>query len=344
MSEPTSFGRKGKVPSAPPPGRDRPTPAARMRPGKEPAPLTTRIGLVGCGRWGALILRDLSTLGCSVTVAARNEESRERALAGGASVVGELAALPGDLAGYVVATPTVTHGDIVLRLLPRERPVFVEKPLTADLASARRIAEQGRDRVFVMEKWRYHPGIEALGALARSGELGPPAKLVTSRLQWGYNHADVDPIWILLPHDLGIAREILGRLPPPRMAVAERSADGTVTGMLAVLGDNVALQCDISTRRPRYFRSIELICRDGMAALDDGYADHIRLVRHDGDPTTHALPEERRPVPTELPLYRELAAFVGFCNGGPAPKSTAADGLAAVETILALRTLAGIAD
>lgn len=303
-----------------------------------------RIGLVGCGRWGALILRDLTALGCAVTVAARNEESRQRAVAGGAAVVGELEELPEDLAGYVVATPTATHGEVVERLLARERPVFVEKPLTADAASARRIAERGRDRVFVMEKWRYHPGVEALGEIARSGELGAPVKLVTCRVQWGYNHADVDPVWILLPHDLGIAREILGRLPPPRMAVAERAADGMVTGLLAVLGDNVALQCDISIRRPRYFRSVELICRDGMAALDESYADHIRLLRHDGDPTTHALPEERRPVSTELPLYRELAAFVGFCRGGPAPKSTAAEGAAMVETIIALRRLAGIAD
>lgn len=324
MSEPAILGGKAKAPSA-------------ARP-------AVRIGLVGCGRWGTLILRDLATLGCAVTVAARNDGSRERAVAGGASVVGELEALPGDLAGYVVATPTATHGDIVLRLLARGRPVFVEKPLTADLASARRIAKLGRGRVFVMEKWRYHPGIEALGAIVRSGELGPPVKLVTSRLQWGSNHPDVDPVWVLLPHDLSIAREILGRLPPPRLAVAERSAEGAVTGILAMLDDSVALQCEVSARRPRYFRSVELICRDGMAALDDSYADHIRLVRHDGDPTTHALPEERRPVSTELPLYRELAAFVGFCRGGPPPKSTAADGLAAVETIFALRKLAGIED
>jgi predicted dehydrogenase len=324
MSEPTSFGRKAKAPSA--------------------AAKATRIGLIGCGRWGALILRDLSALGCAVTVAAHNEESRQRALAGGAIVVGEPEELPEDLAGYVVATPTATHGEIVLRLLPRERPLFVEKPLTADLASARRIAELGRDRVFVMEKWRYHPGIEALGGLARSGALGSPVKLVTSRLQWGHDHADVDPVWTLLPHDLGIAREILGRLPTPRLSVAERAADGTVTGMLAVLGDSVALQCEVSSRRPRHFRSVELICRDGAAALDGGYADHIRLVRRDGDSTSHALPEERRPIATDMPLYRELAAFVGFCNGGPAPKSTAADGLAAVETILALRKLAGIAE
>ena len=303
-----------------------------------------RIGLVGCGRWGALILRDLRALGCSVTVAAHNEETRRRAIAGGAEVVDELEALPEDLAGYIVATPTATHGEVVERLLARRGPIFVEKPLTADAASARRIAERGGDRVFVMEKWRYHPGIEALGALARSGELGPPVKLVTYRLQWGYNHADVDPIWILLPHDLSIAREILGRLPTPRTAVAERAADGAVTGLLAVLADSVVLQCDISIRRPRHFRAVELVCRDGMAALDEGYADHIRVQRPDGDPSSHALSEERRPVSTELPLYRELGAFVGFCRGGPAPKSTAADGAAVVETIVALRRLAGLAD
>jgi Trk K+ transport system NAD-binding subunit len=34
------------------------------------------VGLVGCGRWGRHILRDLVALGCEVHVVARSEESR----------------------------------------------------------------------------------------------------------------------------------------------------------------------------------------------------------------------------------------------------------------------------
>lgn len=302
-----------------------------------------RIGQVGCGRWGAFILRDLRTLGCAVIVAAKGEESRRRAEAGGAAFVDGIDRLPRDLDGYVVAVPTSAHGELTERLLDFERPIFVEKPLTDDVASAHRIAERGAGRVFVMEKWRYHPGIEALGAIARSGEIGDPRKLVTARLQWGYNHSDVDAIWTLLPHDLSIIREIVGRIPPPIAAFAERDPDGTPTGLFGRLDDDgIDIQVEVSIRRPRFYRAIELICRDGIAVLGDSFDDAIRIHRNDGDPSTHIPEPELRSIDTELPLLRELAAFVGFCRGGPPPKSTAADGAAVVETIVALRRLAGI--
>lgn len=55
----------------------------------------THIGLVGCGRWGKFILRDLVTLGCNVVVVARSERSRVNAHeCGAASIVRSLDELP----------------------------------------------------------------------------------------------------------------------------------------------------------------------------------------------------------------------------------------------------------
>ncbi|HUF18171.1 MAG TPA: Gfo/Idh/MocA family oxidoreductase [Thermoanaerobaculia bacterium] len=143
------------------------------------------IGLVGCGRWGRLILRDLKSLGCRVSVVASSDSSRHNAASGGAdAIVGELPALPA-ADGYVVASPTVTHGEVIDQLLGRDVPVFTEKPMTSDLDAARDLAQRGAGRLFVMDKWRYHPGVEKLGEIARSGELGRVIGLETLRLGWG---------------------------------------------------------------------------------------------------------------------------------------------------------------
>ncbi len=110
------------------------------------------VGLVGCGRWGANILRDLRSLGCSVPVVARSEASVARARAGGASaVVADVSGLSG-LDGIVVATTTSSHADVVGATLDHGVPVFVEKPLCADAEEALRLSELGRDRLFVMDK------------------------------------------------------------------------------------------------------------------------------------------------------------------------------------------------
>jgi predicted dehydrogenase len=225
-------------------------------------------------------------------------------------------------------------------------PVFVEKPMTADLASARALVATAGDRIFVMDKWRYHPGIETLGALARSGTYGALQGVETTRHQWGNIHRDVDVVWILAPHDLSIGVEILGHLPSPVSAVAERS-QGQLSGLRATLGsgrpgDAEWLTLSVSSRSPVWNRGVLVHTDSAVLALHDSYDDHVAVYPSSGLTFGDPPPPERIPVSTEFPLRRELDAFLGHLAGGPPPKTSATDGLASIECIVALRSLAGI--
>jgi predicted dehydrogenase len=301
----------------------------------------TTVGLVGCGNWGRHILRDLVSLGCRVPVVARSPESVATARQGGAAdVVGAIGSLP-DVAGVVVATPTNTHAEVLEEVLALEVPVFVEKPLTKDPVSARRLAAAAPERLFVMDKWRYHPGVELMRDLVRSEHLGAPLGVATTRIGWGNSHADSDSIWILAPHDLSIGLELFGRAFEPVSAVAD-SPSGCPTGLTALLGRSPWQTLTISSRSPERRRQVELLCEDGLARLDDGYSDAVLLYRQ-ADPFDSTLPPaERHPISTELPLLRELRSFVEHLEGGPPPRSSAEDGAVMVETIAALRSLAGL--
>jgi predicted dehydrogenase len=298
------------------------------------------IGLVGCGNWGRYILRDLVSLGCEVSVVAPSPASRVHAQQYGAARIAErIDQLPSSLAGVVVATPTVTHAEVVEELLPRAVPVFVEKPLTADVASARRIADAAGERVFVMDKWRYHPGVEMLREIAHEGELGPVEALRAVRVDWGNPHADVDAIWILAPHDLSIAHEILGHVPEPVAAHALVSS-GRPSELIGVLGTRPRVVLEVSARQPERRRVLTLQCRDGAAVLGDAYADAVVIRRGAGDASDGG--EERRPISSAMPLLRELEAFVGYLNGGPPPRGSAHTGAEIVAAIERLRALAGL--
>lgn len=304
-----------------------------------------RIGLIGCGRWGSNILRDLKTLNCEITVVVHSDRSAAAARSGGAhAIVNRLEHMPA-VDGIVVAAPTVLHGSIVLEVLEsRSCPVFCEKPLTNSVLEARAIVEKGRHRVFVMDKWRYHPGIEALRNIGRSGELGPVLGLKTVRLGWGNPHRDVDSAWNLLPHDLSIAMEILGHIPKPVHSIAECDASGLMN-LSVCLENPLWMMCEVSTRYPGHRRSVELRCRLGVAVLEDSYDAHIHISRslswaEGGKP--EAL--EKRPIALNMPLLAELSSFVDHLGGGPPPRSTAVEGLRVVETIAKLRTMAGLCD
>lgn len=299
------------------------------------SPLT--IGLAGCGNWGRHILRDLVALGCRVAVATRSDQSLRAARDGGAfAVVSQVEELP-QAQGFVVATPTTVHADTVRRLLPRGVPIFVEKPLCPNVDDARRIVADAPGRVFVMDKWRYHPGVVELARMAHTGELGRIHGLHAFRGQWGCPHPDCNMAWILAPHDLCVARDILGRM--PELAFAQAETDGAeLLGLNASFGSDPWFHLECSTRCPEHRRELRLHGSEGVAVLGDAYAEHLVIRRLD------AAEPERRPLPNDLPLLLELKAFVEHLNGGPPPRSSAAEGLEIVEMIAKMLERAGVKD
>jgi predicted dehydrogenase len=303
----------------------------------------TTICIVGCGAWGRFILRDLVGLGVRVHVIGRGEKSRAAGLAGGAvDAFADAASVPGAIDGFVVATPTSTHAAVMETLLRFERPIFVEKPLTNDVDAARRLVKVAGNRIFVMDKWRYHPGIEALRDQARSGAIGRIEAIRTYRLGWGHPHPDVDAIWILMPHDLSIAYEILGTLPEVKSAfsVATGAGHWDITAVLGGDDGTPQVVAEISTLRPTRLRAVTVIGSDGAASLDDSHSDHILVgLGKAGSPHSEPL---KVAISTELPLLRELKAFLQHIGGGPPPRSSAAEGLLGVERIAAIHRLAGL--
>lgn len=303
--------------------------------------MVTTVGLLGCGRWGRNILRDLVALGARVVVADPDPAARAAARAAGAlEGIAEHRDLP-PVDGLVVATPATTHADLVEAWLPRGLPIFVEKPFTTDAARAAQLAREGDGRLFVMHVFRYHPGVEALRQLVRSGELGPVDMLRSLRVGWTSPRGDVDPTWTLAPHDLSIALEVLGHLPEPRAAFVERRG-AEVVGLLGVLGEHPRVVLEVSTRYPTKRRELRLHCRDGVVGLDAAAGRHLE-VAHDQDAPPGALPPTRRiPFDPEPPLRRELAAFLDHLRGGPPPRTSALEAARLVATMEALRELAGI--
>lgn len=292
--------------------------------------------MVGCGAWGRLILRDLVELGCVVPVVARTEESQASAQSGGASVVVDLLRDLPRVDGIIVATTTSSHFEVTTEALDLGVPVFVEKPLCSDADEADRLAKLGEERLFVMDKWRYHPGIQGLRDIVVSGELGPVVGLRCTRVSWGRVHDDIDAVWTLMPHDISIGLEVLGEIPEPRSAVAE--PDGN--GLIAILGEAPWLVIEVSTTTMEKRREVRLICRGGVAIVDDSWSDRFTIARAG---SSRNQPEVvKRTVSNELPLLRELRCFVEHLGGGPPPRSSAQEGAANVRTIVRLRQLAEV--
>jgi predicted dehydrogenase len=186
-----------------------------------------------------------------------------------------------------------------------------------------------------MDKWRYHPGVVELAAIAGSGRLGDVHGLSTTRIGWGQKHTDVDSAWVLAPHDLAIALEILGRVPRAVSAVGVVSGN-QVMHLEATLAAGAAWHTlRVSSRTPEYRRAAVLHCSEGTASLVGGWETQVSI-RRKGDAESEG---ERIETAGELPLLAELRAFVEHLRGGPPPKSSVEEGAQIVTVIEQLRGL-----
>ncbi|WP_156371153.1 Gfo/Idh/MocA family protein [Nocardia arizonensis] len=140
---------------------------------------TVTLAVAGTGRIGAT---HAATLACLPQVDrllltdADPDRAESVAAELGAEAVADFdALLAAEPTGVVVATPTDTHPDLVLRAVERGIPVFCEKPLAADLAGTLAVVNRLRASTVPVQvgfQRRFDEGYRAARAAVDSGELG----------------------------------------------------------------------------------------------------------------------------------------------------------------------------
>ena len=151
-----------------------------------------RAAIVGLGRWGKALVgaaagaggsdveRDLHfVLGLTRTRASAEAFCRERQITLVDSY-DDILRDP-DIDAVVLATPHSQHQAQALAAIAARKHVFVEKPLTLDLASARVVAEAAHRAGLILAVGftrRFHPSIGELRARLADGRLGTLTALV----------------------------------------------------------------------------------------------------------------------------------------------------------------------
>jgi predicted dehydrogenase len=122
----------------------------------------------------------------------------------------------GSLDAVAVATPVVTHAELALSVIEAGKHCFVEKPLARSEEEAERVVEAARaaGRVLMVgHLLEYHPGVEKLEELVRSGELGELLYIYSNRLNLGKHRPDENALWSLGAHDVSVILRLVDEEP-----------------------------------------------------------------------------------------------------------------------------------
>jgi predicted dehydrogenase len=241
-------------------------------------------------------------------------------------VIGRSGALPADLDGVLIATPSDTHADIAVPYLERGIATFIEKPMATSSADAARIQIASRRSgaaVFVGHIYLYNP------AFRKMLELLPTLGAIQYVVCEGLNNdpgARASVTWEWLPHHLSMGRAIFGRDPARVSAWSLTGPENPRGAVSRFLFGETPLVSMASWLSPIRRRPVTIPCENGTLVFDD-LSDHkLALYGADGAVTYP-------PYDSEPPLTSELRSFLAQLHGRSADRPHLDDGLSIVRAI-----------
>lgn len=298
-----------------------------------------RIGIVGAGSMGknhARVLASLPDVELAGVFDNHSGRARDVAKAHQARCMGSLDELLPLIDAAAVATPTVTHLEVGLRLLEAGKHVFIEKPITDTAESARQLIEKASASGLILQVGhveRFNPVIGQLEKL-----LTYPRFIEAHRLSpFPGRSTDIGVVLDLMIHDL----EIILHLVKSELESIDAVGVQVLTKREDIANARLRFKngcvANITTSRisPEKMRKIRVFQDDAYLSLD--YQNQSGEIYRKGG--LFGISREAVKIEKEEPLKLELAAFAECARHGRQPKVGGQEAAAALELALEITTL-----
>ncbi|AFY65025.1 Gfo/Idh/MocA family protein [Geitlerinema sp. PCC 7407] len=187
-------------------------------------PKPVKLAIFGAGRWGNHLVRNvLAHPEAELVAIADPQTTMLHSLADRYDLTGiRLSPDPAsalqypDLEAVIVATPAVTHFDLIRAALERGCHVLAEKPLTLEPEASValcQLAEAQQRQLVLDHTYLFNGAVRQGQATVETGVLGELRYGYAARTHLGPVRQDVDALWDLAIHDLAIFYSWLGEMP-----------------------------------------------------------------------------------------------------------------------------------
>lgn len=306
------------------------------------------IVVVGTGYWGKNLVRNFHELGALAGICDSHPESAF-ALSQQFSVpVFEWGELLGnqDIGAVVIATPAVTHFKLAFEALMAGKHVFVEKPLSLNVAEAEKLCVIAKQRglcLMVGHLLQYHPAFIKLKEMVRDGQLGRLQYIYSNRLSFGKIRREEDILWSFAPHDISMILGLVGNEPDSIRSegsyyLHDKIADVTTTHMSFPGGEKAHIF--VSWLHPFKEQKLVVIGDKAMASFDDTQDWAEKLVLYPNEiewREGHPLPNKGDAVKIELtpsePLRNECSHFIECLNNRLTPRTDGEEGVRVLKVL-----------
>ena len=301
------------------------------------------IGLIGIGYWGKNILRNLYDLGVIHTACDLDPKVIAERRAAFPDIhycasPEEIVSNP-DINAIAIATPAVTHYNLVKQSLLAGKDVFVEKPLSLTVKEGEELVgfAKEKDRVLMVGHiLQYHPALIRLKELISSGEIGKIQYIYSNRLNIGKLRTEENILWSFAPHDISVILMLIEEEPVKVSAfggdyLTTMVYDTTLTTL--EFRNGVKGHIFVSWLHPYKEQKLIVVGSKAMVVFDDVGEEKLFLYPHKIEWKNGQIPiaqkAEYQTIPVEggEPLQRELIHFIECVLQRKRPKTDGQEGL-----------------
>lgn len=323
------------------------------------------IGLVGVGYWGKNILRNLYEIGVLHTACDYNPEvvsewrkkfpeNSDPPTSNVSSFTSypinyttsfeELLKNP-EIRAVAIATPAVTHYELVKRSLIENKDVFVEKPLALTVKEGKELVEIAKKEkriLMVGHILQYHPAVIKLKELISSGEIGKIQYIYSNRLNIGKLRTEENILWSFAPHDISVILMLLEEEPVSVAAFGgdylnKRVYDTTMTSL--EFKNGVKGHIFVSWLHPYKEQKLIVVGSKAMVVFDDVSKEKLFLYPHKIEWKDGKIPYAEKadyqiiPFENSEPLKQELRHFIECVDRRKKPKTDGDEGLKVLKVL-----------
>jgi predicted dehydrogenase len=302
-----------------------------------------RVAVLGAGRWGRNLVRNLYELGALHAVVDPRPEilSEVQATYGGVATWAEPGeAFESDVDAVVIATPAVTHAALALAAIRAKKDVFVEKPFSLTVEDAERVVREAyaSDRiVMVGHMLLFQPAIQWIREYVRSGQIGTMLSLHQERLNLGTVRSIENVLWSLGVHDVASLLYLIGEDVVRITAWGQRALQETIEDDLYLhlqFASGVEGHLHASWLWPVLRRRLSVVGSDAMLTYDEE-KQFVRLHRRrvKADLTIEDHGTEITFTGAAAPLHAELEHFLECVRTHTTPISDGENALKVVRVL-----------
>jgi UDP-2-acetamido-3-amino-2,3-dideoxy-glucuronate N-acetyltransferase len=311
--------------------------------------MMAKVAVVGCGYWGKNLARNFYQLKSLAAICDSSEEilTKQRGKYPDILLTKDIKEVLNnrDIDALSIAVPTEHHFSLSKEALLHSKDVMVEKPLALnhrDGLELIRLAEEKNRILMVGHLLEYHPAVNTLYEIVKTGELGELNYIYSHRLNLGKVRQEENILWSFAPHDISIILNLTGEMPlvvnsSGGSYLQPTIADVTVTNLLFANG--IGAHIFVSWLHPYKEQKLVVIGSRKMAVFDDVAREGKLKIYDKGIEWKNGVPFVRQTAESTLffaeeePLQLECSHFLHCIRERVKPRTDGNAGLQVLKVL-----------